>query len=395
MDQISYYFDNLQKTIQVHIYNMNSELISKDSSILEGNMLLELSDQTAKDIVDDIINLFKNLKPFFMSKESSFLTRHYGTIFTKIQLELQNFFIFLNNHFLEYLDIVAKTTNKENFGSRFFLALTSVCLYIESKGINQVVQAMNEFMNTAKQGMHSHNINDHGFSIITSDLGKRIKEAAQKILTVYTRMQSKTIEKMFRIGLDSTQNWLMLKEPRDVRQVNDLVLDELVKLSGEITKLLPATQALTTPNMQRVGGGGGHNRTQSGNNDAMRRNTSATNLPSATLFDKRMDVYSIVDFNANSILVGIIKIALKSYTECLRTKTFGTNGYHQIQVDLRFLRVYFTDMFGVQPTIDSLLQEADNTICDRCIDPIPLEESIIKKLSEDKFRSRKEEEKKA
>ncbi|EFA85926.1 hypothetical protein PPL_01158 [Heterostelium album PN500] len=406
-DQIAYYFDNLQKTIKEHISTMNATLINKSSAILEGNSLAELSEKTAKEIVSDILQLFKNLRPFFLPTETSFLTRHFSTIFTKIQVNLQNFFLFLNIHFLDYLDIIIKTSNKEQYGSRFLLALASVCLYLESKGINQVVQSMNEFINTVKQGMHSSAAAHHDiFSINTPDLAKRLKEAAQRILTVYTKMQSKSIEKILRVGLDSTPNWLALKEPRDVRQVNDILLDELQKIGAEIGKLLPVTnQQLTTPTMSRVGGG--HSRSMSGsgnsnvsvnnnNSDAMRRNQSNANLPSNSnnLFDKRFDIYAPVDFYVNSILVGIVKLSLKSYIECLRTKTFGTNGYHQIQVDLRFLKLYFTDMFGTQQSIDSLIQEADNTVADRCssVDPIPLEDSIMKMLCENKLKSRKEEE---
>ncbi|EGG17618.1 hypothetical protein DFA_08614 [Cavenderia fasciculata] len=397
-DQITDYFDNLQKTIQNHIHAMNETLNAKKEESLEGNFLQSLSEKTAKDIVNEILLLFTNLKPFFLPTQTSFLTSHYATIFTKIQVKLQNFFLYLNIHFLEYLDIINQTENKEQFGSRFLLVLASVCLYIESKGITIVVQVMNDFFNVVKQGISSQEIGVFNFN--APDLSKRIKDAAQSLLTGFTKLRSEKVEKLLRKGLESNANWLVLKEPKDARQVNDFVLDELLKISTEVTKLLPSTaqSLLTTPTLHRV-----HTRTNStgsnsGSTDPSKKNagnnannSSAAGGASNTLFDKRFDVFSPVDFNANSILVGAVKIMLKTYIECLRLKTFGTNGYHQIQVDLRFLKLYLTDQLGSQTSIDSLIQECETTVHDRCIAPIPLEESIIVKLCESHFQQRKEE----
>eukprot|EP01133_Synstelium_polycarpum_P006098 gene6098-7063_t len=383
-DQIDYYFDNLQKTIKG---KRRHQLIHED--ILEGSNLTELSEKTAKAIIDEITQLFRNLKPFF-SSETSFLTSHIGSIFSKIEVKLNNFFLFLSIHFEDYLEIIQKTANKEQFGARFLLTLASVCLYIESKGINQVEKMTADFMSAARQGMRSHN----GVGAANQDLAKRIKDEAVKLVTCYARIQSERIEKLLRKALESTPNWLVLKEPRDVRMVIDYVLDELQGLLGEITRLLPASAGSvpTTPTMQRVTQ---HGRTpssggQGANNEAAKRNVS--NAPTNMLFDKPLDIFAPVESNANSILVGIVKIALKSYIECLRTKTFGTNGYHQIQVDLCFLKLYTTDLFGADRDIDTLFQKAETTIRDRCVDPMKLEETIIAKICDTKFKSRKTQE---
>eukprot|EP01132_Coremiostelium_polycephalum_P008400 gene8400-10316_t len=405
--QITTYFENLQSTIKDHIYSMNNTLNQKKEDCLEGNFLINLSESTAKNIVDDINLLFKNLKPFFLPTQSSFLSRHFGTIFTKIQTKLQQFFLFLVEiHFIEYLDIITISSNKEQFSNRFLLVLSSVCSFIETKGINQVVHTMNDFITTVKHGMHAIP-SQQEMTIISfnaPELSKRIRETSQKILTVYSRLQSNRVEKFLRKGLESTPNWLKLKEPRDVRTVIDLYLDELKKLQSEITKLLPTNGSLPTSNQSTPVMSRSHSRSQSSSGDQsqMKRNTSSQNLPGSststssnnntTLFDKRLDIYAMVDFNANSILSSIVKISLKSYIESLRIKTFGTNGYHQIQVELHFLQMALSekDMIGQNTTLDNLFLEAESTISERCIDPISLEKSIISKICETKLKKRKE-----
>jgi len=188
-DQITYYFENLQTTIKNQIYNMNSTLNTKGDESLEGNFLVELSESTSKAIIEDISLLFKNLKPFFLPTQTSFLSRHYGTIFTKIQVKLQQFFLFLVNiHFIEYLDIIATTSNKEQFSPRFLLVLTSICLYIENKGIGHVIQLMNEFISTVKQGINTQDMSILSFN--APDLCKRIRETGQTILTAFARLKS-------------------------------------------------------------------------------------------------------------------------------------------------------------------------------------------------------------
>ncbi|EGC38671.1 hypothetical protein DICPUDRAFT_75733 [Dictyostelium purpureum] len=393
-DQIDFYFESLQKTIKEHIYKLNATLNQKKDEALEGSFLQEISDNTSKDIINDIIELFDNLKPFFLPTETKFLSTSYDTMFTKIQVKSQQFFLFLVNiHFLEYLDIINSTPNREQFGSRFLLVLTSICLYIESKGITQVVQTMNDFVSIVKQGTRKE-LNVFGFN--APDLCKRIKETAQAILTVFTRLSSQKLEKILKKGLESIPNWLVLKEPRDVRSVIDIYLEEIIKLQNEISKLLPMGSVassgsnISVKSHSRTGSNNGNSGNNSNTNtpDNIRRNSSSTttNIPSI-LFEKKQEQ---VDFNTYSVLISIIRISLKSFVESLRLKTFGTNGYHQIQIDLQFLRLSLYDIFGRNnTTFDNLLQDCENTIAERCTDPLPLQKPIITKIVETKMNKKK------
>ncbi|KAM9975834.1 hypothetical protein ACTFIW_013226 [Dictyostelium discoideum] len=396
-DQIDFYFDNLQKTIKEHIHQLNSTLNERRDEVLEGHNLQELSDATSKAIVNDIILLFANLKPFFLPTETQFLSSYQDTIFTKIQVKLQQFFLFLVNiHFLEYLDIIATTSNREQFSGRFLLVLSSICLYFENKGITLVVQLMSEFITVAKQGAKKElNV----FSFNAPDLCKRVRETGLQILNVFTRLSSQKLDKILKKGLESipNNNWLVLKEPRDVRSVNDIYLEEILKFQNETSKLLPVINHHhhSLKSHSRTGSGGNNvssNNSSSNTPDGHRRNPSASssaasssNNTNTTLFEKKVDH---VDFNTLSVLIAIIKLSLKSFNESLRLKTFGTNGCHQIQIDLHYLKLSLYDLFGSN-SFDNLLQECENTVTERCVDPLPLAKSIVSKICETKMNKKK------
>lgn len=56
-----------------------------------------------------------------------------------------------------------------------------------------------------------------------------------------------------------------------------------------------------------------------------------------SLFEKKVQIFSAVSGDRESIMLGIIKICLKSFLECVRLKTFSRPGYQQLQLDLHFL----------------------------------------------------------
>uniref|UniRef100_A0A095C7F5 Vacuolar protein sorting-associated protein 51 homolog n=1 Tax=Schistosoma haematobium TaxID=6185 RepID=A0A095C7F5_SCHHA len=66
--------------------------------------------------------------------------------------------------------------------------------------------------------------------------------------------------------------------------------------------------------------------------------TLATHL--RRLFTQRVDIFTAVDANRESLLLGVIKIGLKTLIECARLQTFGRYGLQQIQVDCRYLQIH-------------------------------------------------------
>jgi hypothetical protein len=68
-----------------------------------------------------------------------------------------------------------------------------------------------------------------------------------------------------------------------------------------------------------------------------RLRASRFELNIGNLFEKKVQIFGAVAGDRESIMLGILKICLKSLQECVRLRTFSRNGYQQIQVDLYYV----------------------------------------------------------
>lgn len=104
--QISNYFTKLQVAVAGHIQAMCEALTESKTqpatpqAATDAKLSFsELSERTCKAIISEIHALFDSVRPF-MSSEAKFLTAHYGVLYSRIQVKMQQFFLFLNIHML-------------------------------------------------------------------------------------------------------------------------------------------------------------------------------------------------------------------------------------------------------------------------------------------------------
>lgn len=124
------------------------------------------------------------------------------------------------------------------------------------------------------------------------------------------------------------------------------------------------------------------------------------------LFSERIDIFSSVEFNKVrsstsfsltllkmyhshprrslqvSVMTGIIKISLKTFLECVRLRTFGRYGLQQIQVDCHYLQMYLWRFVSDENLVHFLLDEIMGSSAHRCLDPVPMEQSVIEVICE-------------
>lgn len=127
------------------------------------------------------------------------------------------------------------------------------------------------------------------------------------------------------------------------------------------------------------------------------------------LFSERIDIFSSVEFNKVSaasspcfhtvfsqepsltsalavpqvsVMTGIIKISLKTFLECVRLRTFGRYGLQQIQVDCHYLQMYLWRFVSDENLVHFLLDEIVGSSAHRCLDPAPMEQSVIEVICE-------------
>lgn len=83
-----------------------------------------------------------------------------------------------------------------------------------------------------------------------------------------------------------------------------------------------------------------------------------------------------------SVLTGIVKISLKSLVECVRVRSFGRFGLQQVQVDCHYLQLYLWRFVSDENLVHFLLDEIVSSTAHRCIDPVPMEQSVIELICE-------------
>ena len=96
------------------------------------------------------------------------------------------------------------------------------------------------------------------------------------------------------------------------------------------------------------------------------------------LFSKKLTTFLVKppNFNQPAIISGVIQIALKTSLECIRLRTFGTNGFNQIQVDIYYLRSKWRALVDDESYLQMLLDENAKSSAERCLDPKPLDQNV-------------------
>jgi hypothetical protein len=135
-----------------------------------------------------------------------------------------------------------------------------------------------------------------------------------------------------------TPNWMTVKEPRAVRMVATVVLQEVYAVAKEVAEMFGETAAppgATGAHGSRYygglssgGGGGGGDPGQRGGGGS----GSGLQRGIERLFQKKVQIFGEVLFQRESVVNGILKICFKTFFECVRLRTFSRSGFQQIQV---------------------------------------------------------------
>lgn len=71
------------------------------------------------------------------------------------------------------------------------------------------------------------------------------------------------------------------------------------------------------------------------------------------------------------------QISLKTLLECVRLRTFSQFGFQQIQVDVHYLHLYLWRFVSDENLMTFLLDEVMTSVVHRCLNPVPMEASIV------------------
>ncbi|XP_066507453.1 vacuolar protein sorting-associated protein 51 homolog [Hoplias malabaricus] len=256
------------------------------------------------------------------------------------------------------------------------LLLSRLCLDYETSTISYILTLTDE------QFLVQH----HSPVTAVTALCAEAREAAQKLLNHYVKVQGLIISQMLRKSVE-TRDWVNTIEPRNVRAVMKRVVEDTTSIDVQVGLLYEegVRKAHSSDSSKRTFSVYSSSRQQL--RYAPSYTPSApmdTNLLSNIhkLFSERIDIFSPVEFNKVSVMTGIIKISLKTFLECVRLRTFGRYGLQQIQVDCHYLQLYLWRFVSDENLVHFLLDEIVGSSAHRCLDPSPMEQSVIEVICE-------------
>ncbi|KAM9302421.1 vacuolar protein sorting-associated protein 51 homolog [Gastrophryne carolinensis] len=227
---------------------------------------------------------------------------------------------------------------------------------------------------------------DHSPVTPVSTLCALARSTAQTLLNQYVKYQGLVVSQMLRKSVE-TRDWVSTIEPRNVRAVMKRVVEDITSVDVQVGLLYEegVRKARSSDSSKRTFSVYSSSRLQG--RYAQSYTPSApldTSLLSniQKLFSERIDIFSTVQFNKVSILTGIIKISLKTFLECVRLRTFGRYGLQQIQVDCHYLQMYLWRFVSDENLVHCLLDEVVCSAAHRCLDPAPMEQSVIEVICE-------------
>ena len=181
-------------------------------------------------------------------------------------------------------------------------------------------------------------VEDRSGLLNSAQLSNDAKSVAEKLLNFYSRHQGNLISQMICKSLE-TRDWLNSIEPRHVRAAMKRVVEDITSVEVQVA------QVFEEGNRQRVAGSSSSRPTR---RSVKTSRTAALKHPYDTslmsniqrMFSDKIEIFSQVDFSKFSVMTAIIKMALKTFLESVRLRTFGKFGLQQIQVDIHYLEMY-------------------------------------------------------
>uniref|UniRef100_A0A673JU39 Vacuolar protein sorting-associated protein 51 homolog n=1 Tax=Sinocyclocheilus rhinocerous TaxID=307959 RepID=A0A673JU39_9TELE len=256
------------------------------------------------------------------------------------------------------------------------LLLSRLCLDYETSTISYILTLTDE------QFLVQH----HTPVTPVTALCAEAREAAQKLLNHYVKVQGLIISQMLRKSVE-TRDWVNTIEPRNVRAVMKRVVEDTTSIDVQVGLLYEegVRKAHSSDSSKRTFSVYSSSRPQiryapSYTPSAPMDTSLLSNINK--LFSERIDIFSPVEFNKVSVLTGIIKISLKTFLECVRLRTFGRYGLQQIQVDCHYLQMYLWRFVSDENLVHFLLDEIVGSAAHRCLDPSPMEQSVIEVICE-------------
>lgn len=381
--------DEIRNDFLDQIMQCRSELSSIDESMTKSNKanLVELLtkietnlDEKFKFVIENLIN-FNNPKLSFY-RNSNFKEK----IAVKIR---EKIFVFAINFILNHIENEYLKTNNE-LPAQLMLIFTRLLIDLENHIIVSLLTNIERELNFEKK--------DSDYILTTDyELKERAKILSQKLINKYVSIQGQSISCLIRKCIDAG-DWLTTIEPKSVKSIMRTIIDEISNIDFEVGQLFEegsrtdrAGSDSTKRRQFSVGSSlpvytskstvfSSKNNYYSTSRSKKIDNSLLSNIQK--LFSERIEIFSDCDFNKLSVTTGIIKIAFKTFIECVRLCSFSKFGFQQIQIDATYLQNQMWRFITDENLILNLTDEILLSTYQRSYNPVKMDNALVDKICE-------------
>ncbi|EDW02177.1 vacuolar protein sorting-associated protein 51 homolog [Drosophila grimshawi] len=355
-------------------------LVSAKSDVAAGVNLSDLISNLYVAMVEKIKGVLQDLMIFLRTDWSfNIKAEHKGALC--VEGIRENLLIGFLRHISKVMCSFADASSSSP--PNLLLVLSKTCLELEQQGVHILIALVDDL----------YEIDSENSATLTheTEICAEMRETAQSLLDAYVRLQGTNISQMLRKSVE-TRDWLNCLEPRSVRAVMKRVVEELGSIETVVASLYESTG---NAGFRTTASSDSSRKTYFSNFNASKpqyrsnwSNYTPSQLESSyvsnihRLFSERVDIFTSVEFSKASIVMGIIKIGLKTLLECVRLRTFSKFGLQQIQVDAHYLQMNLWRFVSDENLVNFLLDEILGSAVHRCLESVLMEPNAVEIICE-------------
>jgi len=302
----------------------------------------------------------------FLAEDYDFMAQFTSRVVESISCKTSALFLGIGDKAMVVTNMIANQSPDVTAQPLYSILAAKICQDLEEGGVGVVAEKLQLYCANSSEAQIAA-------KALKADLSPKLLKASRDLLTHYVDIMGQQLGNKISKRL-AAADWF---------QPNDGAADCLT--AGDFLATLTAvderiSQLFTGKRKAKQHWRSLHGKVKSYNfNKAIAKDIDR-------LFAKTPSISSSgLEFSADSILSGIIRLGIKTFTECIRIQTLGTPGLHLVQIDTYVLRITMRGYVGDDSVLDMMLDEAISSAAERCLHPTPLESQVLESLCEPKI----------
>eukprot|EP00048_Salpingoeca_helianthica_P014899 m.224118 g.224118 ORF g.224118 m.224118 type:complete len:772 (+) comp16398_c0_seq1:57-2372(+) len=261
----------------------------------------------------------------------------------------------------------------------FLLVISRLCFDLARKYVRQIVESgasMFPVSSSFRRGKKERDLVAASEKAELTDIDmlvvnehtKNQRETGEEVLGKFVNVQGRAIAQFLRDSLLGT-DWVSKSEVHDVMPYMKEVLQRIMAAEAIVSQVYDdGDQAV----------------------DPRRRQAHASQILTANLmtniqkiFAEKIYIFGAVGFNRPAIMLGIVKIIAKSYSEIVRYTTLSKHGLQQIELNANCLNKFFARYVideRSENMVSALMTQVISSAVQRCLDPVQLDKQFIEEV---------------